>query len=98
MSQTCFGADWALPLAAMLLALRSRKYADEAIVDGFCSMFDDEEVKKLHLEDMKFEPESRRLPELRLYWQMMKAIRQRIDDGAVADLGKAFGRKVGFAD
>ena len=39
MAQVCFKADFALPLAVMLLSLKNRKIDDGAILDGVRSMF-----------------------------------------------------------
>ena len=39
MAQMCFGADFALPLAVMLLSLKNRKIDDWAVLDGVRSMF-----------------------------------------------------------
>ena len=41
-AQACYGSRWALPVAAMLLSLKSRKHNDSVILGGFRSMFSSE--------------------------------------------------------
>lgn len=43
-AQACFGARFALPLAATLLSLRHRAHESAKVLDGLCSMFDGKHV------------------------------------------------------
>ncbi|KAI0383665.1 hypothetical protein F5Y04DRAFT_269929 [Hypomontagnella monticulosa] len=84
-AQACFGGRWALPLATMLLSLCHRQYDSDAILEGFYSMFTDDEIRDLNIRDMKFDPEYKRLPELRQQREMIRAISRRYTQGSGVD-------------
>ncbi|KAK3309274.1 uncharacterized protein B0T15DRAFT_135944 [Chaetomium strumarium] len=75
MAQAFFGSPWTVPVAVMLLSLRPRKPDDKTILDGFSSMFSEQELETLNLGSIKFDPESERMPEMKLFEDMVKAIR-----------------------
>ncbi|KAL2143404.1 hypothetical protein VTI28DRAFT_10458 [Corynascus sepedonium] len=90
MAQACYGSRWALPVAAMLLSLKPRKHNDSVILGGFRSMFDDGEINSLDISGMKFDSESERMPELKLYKDIMSALHAFAQGHDTEQLGERF--------
>ncbi|KAF1969656.1 hypothetical protein BU23DRAFT_512819 [Bimuria novae-zelandiae CBS 107.79] len=71
-AERCFPGRWALPVAAMLLALKPRIDKDGVILDAFASMYSVEEVQRLSLRDIKID--AKRLPEVKQFGRLLNNI------------------------
>ncbi|KAE8346757.1 hypothetical protein BDV24DRAFT_123427 [Aspergillus arachidicola] len=78
LAQSCFGDRWAVPIAAMLLALQPRAQKDAIIISGFSAMFSSEEIAGLSLEDIEIDDV--RLPEGEQFARLINSIHRAFTD------------------
>ncbi|KAB8207038.1 hypothetical protein BDV34DRAFT_223912 [Aspergillus parasiticus] len=78
LAQSCFGDRWAVPLAAMLLALQPRAQKDAIIIAGFSAMFSSEEIAGISLKDIEIDEV--RLPEGEQFARLINSIHRAFTD------------------
>lgn len=71
-ASACFGDEFAMPIAAMLLALKRPRPDDPAILQGFEAMFTIEELCSVTPATMRIDPD--RLPEVRRFGDIIREI------------------------
>ncbi|KAK6829069.1 hypothetical protein RU639_003704 [Aspergillus parasiticus] len=78
LAQSCSGDRWAVPLAAMLLALQPRAQKDAIIIAAFSAMFSSEEIAGLSLKDIEID--NLRLPEGEQFARLINSIHRAFTD------------------
>lgn len=99
LAQSCVGDKFVVPFALMLLCLRSEPSDDEMIANAFHSIFtgmciasrDDlalisDQDEELEFQGIKYDPESKRMTELRRFQQLMEAVKKVQIDDPVANI------------
>jgi hypothetical protein len=99
LAQSCVGDKFVVPFALMLLCLRSGPSDDEVIANAFHSIFTGmcivlradlalilDQDEELEFKGIKYDPESKRMMELRRFQQLMEAVKKAQIDDPVAKL------------
>ncbi|KAL4860392.1 hypothetical protein BDV12DRAFT_181650 [Aspergillus spectabilis] len=84
-AQCCFGDRWAVPLSAMLLALRPRSRDDAKIEAAYSAMFAADEIL---VQDIQIDPQG--LPEVKQFAEIVNAINRRFNNGDINNLLNPF--------
>ncbi|EWZ87339.1 hypothetical protein FOWG_09226 [Fusarium oxysporum f. sp. lycopersici MN25] len=81
LARDCVGDRFLVPLALMLLGLRSRQSDNAAIANAFHSLFTD---KELVFRGVKYDQSSERMEELRRFQELMEVVKKQHDDNSLA--------------
>ncbi|KAL4974655.1 hypothetical protein BDW66DRAFT_139318 [Aspergillus desertorum] len=74
MARQCFGGDWVVPGAIMLLALQPRKRDDAVIIQGLKARFSLSEIRRVGLHRVKID--ARRLPEVGQFKELLQSVQR----------------------
>ncbi|KAL4982175.1 hypothetical protein BDW68DRAFT_64073 [Aspergillus falconensis] len=74
MARQCFGGNWVVPGAIMLLALQPRKRDDRIILQGLKARFPVSEIRRAGLHRVKID--ARRLPEVGQFKELLQAVQR----------------------